>query len=181
MKFTSTTPQCDLVLREINELIEKINETQQKCEKLLDGKNVSMDDACMIGATFNNLKSASKMAFESISPFVIMMMGSMPEHILADGSTVERRQASSRKKWDHIGLAKSVTEKLHKVTIDMDTGEQTATNEEIMIRLLDYLAPSYWRVKKLAELGINADMYCEVSEGGVNLVIRKGDQNDESE
>jgi|694.fasta_scaffold118585_2 hypothetical protein len=181
MEFTSTTPQCDSVLREVYELIHKINETQQKCEALLRDENVSMADACMIGATFNSLKSASKTAFESISPFVITTMGSMPEHILPDGSTVERRQASSRKKWDHIGLARSVTEKLHKVTIDMDTGEQTATHDEIMIRLLDYLAPSYWRVKKLSELGINADMYCEVSEGGINLVIRKGDQQDESE
>ena len=59
------------------------------------------------------------------------------------------------------------------MAIDIDTGEMTMDNQQIAIKILEYVAPSYWRVKKLAEIGINADTYCEVSEGGLSLVIRQ--------
>ena len=100
-------------------------------------------------------------------------MGNFPEHTLAGGIKVERRQGATRKKWDHLTLAKSVTEKLYQMAIDIDTGEMTMDNQQIAIKILEYVAPSYWRVKKLAEIGINADTYCEVSEGGLSLVIRQ--------
>jgi hypothetical protein len=127
----------------------------------------------------NRAKVETKELFELVSADVISRMGSLPEHTLVDGTVVERRQATARKKWDHLTLAKSVTEKLQQMAIDMDTGETTMSNQEIAVSLLDYVAPSYWRVKKLADLGINADLYCEVTEGGLHLVIRKGASNDD--
>ena len=79
-------------------------------------------------------------------------------------------------------MARSVTEKLMQMAIDMDTGEMTMSNQDVAIRMLEYVAPSYWRVKKLSDIGINADMYCETSEGNINLVIRtKGDNSDDEQ
>ena len=41
------------------------------------------------------------------------------------------------------------------------------------MKLLDYLQPSYWRIKELSKLGINADQYCEVGELKTSIIVRK--------
>jgi hypothetical protein len=43
------------------------------------------------------------------------------------------------------------------------------------MQMLDYLAPSYWRVGKLNEIGLNADLYCEPSEPKTSVIVRKGE------
>jgi hypothetical protein len=57
----------------------------------------------------------------------------------------------------------------------MDTGEVMLTQEELIVKLLDYMQPSYWRVGELNKLGINADNYCETGEPKVSLIVRKGE------
>jgi hypothetical protein len=39
--------------------------------------------------------------------------------------------------------------------------------------MLDFVQPSYWRVKELAKFGINADNYCEVGDYKTNIIVRK--------
>lgn len=180
MSNTPLTPECESIIAEIGKAMDILRSAAKNASDLIQAaESSSVDDSCEIAAALNRAKAETKELFELVSSDVISRMGSLPEHVLADGTVIERRQASARKKWDHLTLAKSVTEKLHQMAIDMDTGEMTMSNEEIAIRLLDYVAPSYWRVKKLADLGINADLYCEVTEGGINLVIRKGGTSDE--
>ena len=41
----------------------------------------------------------------------------------------------------------------------VDAGEVIRTPEELMTSMLEYAAPSYWRVKPLASIGIHADDY----------------------
>jgi hypothetical protein len=43
----------------------------------------------------------------------------------------------------------------------------------MMIKMLDYCAPSYWRVKELAKIGINADKFCDVSESKESIIVRR--------
>jgi hypothetical protein len=38
--------------------------------------------------------------------------------------------------------------------------------------------PSYWRIKELSAIGINADNYCEVDEPKTSIIVRKGTSGD---
>jgi hypothetical protein len=93
---------------------------------------------------------------------------------LRDGAEIERKSASDRGKWRHKELALDVATRIKQTSIDMDTGEVTMSFEDMIVALLDYVAPSYWRVKALSNLGLNADNYCEVSEPRTSIIVRKG-------
>lgn len=92
---------------------------------------------------------------------------------LRDGAEIERKIAASRTKWQHKEIASAVAEKIIRSSVDIDTGEIVLTPNEIAMKMLDYVQPSYWRATKLNELGINPDHYCE-SEVKTNIVVRKG-------
>jgi hypothetical protein len=54
----------------------------------------------------------------------------------------------------------------------MDTGEILKSGQQMIKELLEYAAPSYWRVGALRELGINPDDFCDVGEPLTNLIYR---------
>lgn len=89
------------------------------------------------------------------------------------GAKIEVRSAADRKKWDHEQLAHAVSKKLIDLSVDMDTGEVVLSPEDIANKMLDFVQPSYWRVKELAKVGINADNFCEVGDYKTNIIIRK--------
>lgn len=89
------------------------------------------------------------------------------------GFTLERTQGGNRKKWDHQRLGKVVADRIIESAVDMDTGEILMNQKEMITAVLQYAAPSYWRVKQLKKLGINPNSYCEVEDGKVSVVIRK--------
>ena len=93
------------------------------------------------------------------------------------GATIEKKGAADRKKWRHNELAASVAERLSEMSVDMDTGERTMTAAQMVEKLLDYAAVSYWRVGKLGELGINPDNYCEQGDYKTSIIVRLGDKN----
>lgn len=95
------------------------------------------------------------------------------EATASNGQLIEKKTAYDRKGWEHEKLATEVLRRLGQTSVDMDTGEVVLSSEEIALKLLDYVQPSYWRVKELSKLGINADMYCEVGEEKTNIIIRK--------
>ena len=95
------------------------------------------------------------------------------EATASNGQLIEKKTAYDRKGWEHEKLATEVLRRLGQTSVDMDTGEVILSSEEIALKLLDYVQPSYWRVKELSKLGINADMYCEVGEEKTNIIIRK--------
>lgn len=178
------SPNPESVLRDISKALNLLKSASKEAIDLMqgtEGTETSLDESCELAIAFSNAKMETKDIYEQVSRFVIQQMGALPDHTLGDGTVVERRQSSTRKKWDHLALARSVTEKLIQMAVDMDTGEVTMSDQDVAIRMLEYVAPSYWRVKKLNDIGINADMYCETLEGNINLVIRtKGDNsNDE--
>jgi hypothetical protein len=89
------------------------------------------------------------------------------------GAKIEVRSAADRKKWNHEQLAHAVSRKLIDLSVDMDTGEVVLSPEDIANKMLNFVQPSYWRVKELAKVGINADNFCEVGDYKTNIIIRK--------
>lgn len=94
---------------------------------------------------------------------------------LPNGATIEKKTAYDRKGWKHQDLTRAVVSRLTQMSIDMDTGEVIKSPEEIAIDLMKYCAPSYWRVKELSNIGINADMYSETGDLKTSIIIRKGE------
>ena len=95
------------------------------------------------------------------------------EHSASNGQVIEKKSAFDRKGWKHEDIASEVLRRLGDLSVDMDTGEVIMTSEEIALKLLEYVQPSYWRVKELSKLGINADQYCEVGELKTSIIVRK--------
>jgi hypothetical protein len=56
----------------------------------------------------------------------------------------------------------------------MDTGEIVMSQEDMIANVLDYVQPSYWRIKELQNIGINPDHFCEVGETKTSIIVRKG-------
>ena len=95
------------------------------------------------------------------------------EGTASNGQVIEKKSAFDRKGWKHEDIASEVLRRLGDLSVDMDTGEVIMTSEEIALKLLEYVQPSYWRVKELSKLGINADQYCEVGELKTSIIVRK--------
>ena len=89
------------------------------------------------------------------------------------GAKIEVRSAADRKKWNHDELANAVSKRLIDMSVDMDTGEVLLSAQDIASKMLEFVQPSYWRVKELAKVGINADNFCEVGDYKTNIIIRK--------
>lgn len=108
-----------------------------------------------------------------------MFSAKVGEHIkdkevsASNGQTIEKKFGSDRKGWEHEKLASEVLRRLQSMSVDMDTGEVLISSEEIAMKLLDYVQPSYWRTKELNKIGINADNYCEVGDVKTSIIIRK--------
>jgi hypothetical protein len=90
---------------------------------------------------------------------------------LDSGVELKCKSGAPRKAWDNENLMKTVHSRLRQSSVDMDTGEVGLSDDEIVLKLLDYFQPSYWRVGALNELGINADQYCEVGEPKTSIAI----------
>ena len=44
------------------------------------------------------------------------------------------------------------------------------SQQEMIEKMLLYVQPSYWRVKELSNIGVNADNFCEVDEPKTNII-----------
>ena len=95
------------------------------------------------------------------------------EATASNGQKIEKKSAFDRKGWKHEDLASEVLRRLNDLSVDMDTGEVVMSSQEIAMKLLDYVQPSYWRIKELSKLGINADQFCEVGELKTSIIVRK--------
>lgn len=94
---------------------------------------------------------------------------------LENGAQIEKKSAYDRKGWQHKELANAVVDRIVQMSVDMDTGEILKSPSEIALDLMKYCAPSYWRIKELSTIGINADNYCEVGQLKTSIIVRKGD------
>jgi hypothetical protein len=133
----------------------------------------SMDEACSALVEMNILKRDVSYMYDHLSRAVSRIMGETENISLPDGSTIEKKSSYDRKGWDHKALASVVAQKVVQMSVDMDTGEVIKSPQEIAAEMLTYCAPSYWRIKELNKLGVNADNYCEVGELRTSIIVRK--------
>lgn len=103
---------------------------------------------------------------------LIADMGESPE-VKLNGRTFEKKVGAPRKSWDHKTLADVVATRISDMSIDMETGEVLKSPKEMVEQMIEFCGVSYWRVKELSKIGINADNYCEVGEPKTNIVIRE--------
>lgn len=139
----------------------------------LTSSDLTVEDACNILVALNIIKGEVALVYSNMEKVVSNLLDNQPEITLEDGSKIEKKWASDRKGWQHKNLADVVAHRLIESSVDMDTGEVLLTQEQIITKLLDFLQPSYWRVKELSKLGINADMYCEVGDTKSSIIVRK--------
>jgi len=136
-----------------------------------------IEQAAELLTQLNMVKRDMGIIYDSFAGKVGMLMGNRGMVETQSGATVEKKSAVDRKKWDHSKLANRVAERLNEMAVDMDTGERTMTVTQMVEKLLDYAAVSYWRVGKLGEIGINPDLYCEQGESKTSIIVRLGDKN----
>lgn len=136
-----------------------------------------VSEAAELLAQFNMVKRDFGIIYDSFAGKVGQLMGNRGLVETQSGATIEKKGAADRKKWRHNELAASVAERLSEMSVDMDTGERTMTAAQMVEKLLDYAAVSYWRVGKLGELGINPDNYCEQGDYKTSIIVRLGDKN----
>lgn len=129
--------------------------------------------ACSMLAEMNFVKQDLAFVYDTFAQGMIGVLGDNEFITLADGVEIEKKSGYDRKKWDHKSLGSAVADKLTKMAIDMDTGEVLKSPREIAIDILTYCAPSYWRIKELDKIGINADNYCEVGDMKTNIIVRR--------
>lgn len=123
----------------------------------------------------NLAKSDLGMVYDTLSTKLSSMIKDKEILSLENGAQIEKKSSYDRKGWQHKELASAVVDKITQMSVDMDTGEIIKSPSEIALDLMKYCAPSYWRIKELSSIGINADNYCEVGQLKTSIIVRKGD------
>lgn len=150
------------------ELLDLDNELQEFLKA-----DATAEEACLVLSEINFLKRDLSIVYDSYCAGVIQIMGEKDGYMLENGAEIEKKSGFDRKAWKHKDLGAEVVDKLISMSVDMDTGEVTKSTRQIALEILDYCAPSYWRVKELGKIGVNPDNYCEVGELKTSLIVRK--------
>lgn len=125
-----------------------------------------------IVAVLHGVQATVKDEYKAVCDMLARAMGDTPEVSTPGGFVLEKKTGSPRKTWRHTDIGNDVARRLLQMNVDMDTGEVLRSPEELMLSMLEYAAPSYWRVKPLAQIGIVADDYCDLGEPTTNFVVR---------
>ncbi len=141
-------------------------------------QNEDVQEVCSSLFEIHAIKGDIGMVYDSACLVVSKAMKDAPEVSLNNGARVEKKFASNRKGWKHKDLGAAVADRIVRSAVDMDTGEVTLSTEEMIMAMLNYVQPSYWRIKELSAIGINADKFCEVDEPKTSIIVRKGTSGD---
>jgi len=156
----------------VNDFRKRIIELDDAVQQFVNS-SITLEEACLALVALNHAKTELGIVYDSLVGKVSQIMDQNPEIILPDGSSIEKKWANDRKGWKHKDLAHDVSERLSQMAVDMDTGEVLYSQQELITMLLDYVQPSYWRIKELQKIGLNADNYCEVGEAKASIIVRK--------
>lgn len=140
-------------------------------------KSDDSETACTKLVDVHRLKGDMSMIYDSATNVVSDVMRDLAEVSLPNGMKIEKKTGSSRKTWNHKDLANVVAKRIVESSVDMNTGEVVLSSEQMIENMLVYVQPSYWRVKELSAIGINADRFCEVDEPKTSIIVRKGTSN----
>ena len=159
-------------LEKIQELRSAILELDGHVSSFLAG-NPTAEEAGEVLAELNFLKRDLSVVYEQFANLFGEIMGASDTLTLLDGTTIEKKSSYDRKGWKHLDLGSAVADRIVKMSVDMDTGEVTKSSKQIAEEMLTYCAPSYWRIKELNKIGINADSFSEVGELKTSIIVRK--------
>lgn len=163
MNMQETVEALGSMLRHLDRLVWYASEDE--IEKL--------EDAAQILLSMANAKNSLRDTYGAYEAILANSMGDIYQINLPGGATAERMEGAPRKAWDHKRLAKAVSERIVQSSMDFETGEILMTREEMVEAMLRYAAPSYWRVKQLKALGLDANDYCELGDPKVSVVIKQ--------
>lgn len=157
----------------IRRLVKTIMDAEKALHEFLDS-SPPIEDIAQSLVDLNEVKGQVSDMYGFYSSKVLSILQSAEISDMEVGKArIEIKSAGDRKKWVHEDLANAVTKRLIDMSVDMDTGEVLLSPAEIAKKMLDFVQPSYWRVKELAKIGINADQYCEVGEYKQNIIVRR--------
>lgn len=158
----------------INELDKYLNSGELKEKDLTELLNMLVE--------LNSIKRDIASVYGQFSSQVTRRMEAENlSEISIGGADIKYRAAYSRKKWDNTKLFSDTYDRLSQLATDIDTGEIELSPKEIAANMLQYVNPSYWRVKELSKLGINADNYCEVEEKSAQIAIYRSNNSEDFE
>lgn len=135
-------------------------------------EKVSADEVADAVTAVHASRDLLKGTFDTLCQVIEPLIGNDNEMRAPSGVLIERKWSKPRKAWRHQDLAAIVAHRIRSLAIDPDTGEVLMSPEEQIVALMRYAAPSYWRVKELQALGIDADGYCETGESTPSIVVR---------
>lgn len=99
----------------------------------------------------------------------LMVLG---ESIPVNGLLVVKSKPEDKKKWQHEALADKVLDRMKNLHTDED-GEINLSPKQAIKGIMDVAHIDYWRVKDLAKLDINPDLYVDLEEQEETVTIRK--------
>lgn len=166
----------DDVLHDLNAVCEDLETNLAAVRKLLRlaaEEDHNPEEWAEVLARFNGIKGSVRESYSELETIVAKMLDFDRPIELPDGTIVERRSSSTRKAWKHSEIADLVSERIVESSIDFETGELTRSFPEMVRELLKYAGVQYWKVKPLAELGIDVSDYCETETKDDTASIRK--------
>jgi hypothetical protein len=161
-----------MAIKSLEDFASALTELNKELTNYIDSKP-DIDEAAEGLAKLNFAKRELSVIYDSFAHGVGNLMGSSGMIETASGITIEKKTAADRKKWRHPELATRVAERLSEMSVDMDTGEIVMSAQDMVVKLLDYAAVSYWRVGKLGEIGVNPDSYCEQGDFKTSIIVRE--------
>ena len=162
----------------MRETIEEIGSLSRHLERLIllssEDEIEDVMDAIEQLRAITGIKATLRNAYTDYEQIVAHAMeGGEYEITMPDGYIAERMETAPRRKWQHKELGAEVARRIVDHAIDMETGEITLSREEIAMRMLQFAAPSYWRIKELKKLAIDADKYCDSGDPKITVVVRQ--------
>lgn len=139
----------------------------------MESEPLSTEEMCRILVEISNMKSAMGMVYDKMANVVTTLLQDETIVNLDEGHVVEKKWSKPRKAWQHKELGAVVADRIHRMAVDMDTGEVVLSQTEMIEKMLEFVQPSYWRITSLESIGINADDYCETGESKPSLKITK--------
>jgi hypothetical protein len=138
-------------------------------------KEGDMDNVAEALFFLSRIKREITELFDQTQAKLVDLMGDEPE-ITSRNVNYEKKQGAPRKSWNHKDLGQLVADRIVDMSIDMDTGEVMKSTNEMLTQMLTYCGVSYWRVKELNKIGINADRFCEVGEPKTSIIIHANEE-----
>lgn len=169
MTSEGNTPNWRSVVDELNAKLGAADAMMSE----LKNSGADMNEIAEYVSALHLIKGDIAIVYDTACGVLSSAMSSVPEMLLSDGTKIEKRAAADRKKWQHENIAQNVASRISDMAVDLETGEVVMTPQDMMVKMLDYCAPSYWRVKELAKIGINADKFCDVSESKESIIVRR--------